>query len=66
VVEKQANSYSEAERNAQIKITLPDTIKPDILVMLLDHLDTGKPLPNTIDLYIAQNIVLISGFLKLR
>jgi hypothetical protein len=32
----------------------------------LDHLDRGKELPNKVDLYLAQNVVLIAEALRMR
>jgi|LauGreDrversion4_2_1035121.scaffolds.fasta_scaffold109440_2 hypothetical protein len=34
--------------------------------MFLDYIDKGKELPNRINLYIAQNILLIAEALKMR
>ena len=34
--------------------------------MFLDYIDKGKELPNKIDLYIAQNVILIAEALKMR
>jgi len=34
--------------------------------MFLNYIDNGKELPNKIDLYIAQNILLIAEALKMR
>ena len=63
--------YDEKYNNAgipwkQVKIKLPDTIKPDILVMLIDYIDKGKELPNEIDIYVASNLVIIADALKMR
>jgi hypothetical protein len=41
------------QKDTQIKIELPDTIKPDVLLMLLDYIEKGKEFPNKIDMYIA-------------
>ena len=49
-----------------MKIKLPDSTKADILIMFLDYIDKGKELPNKIDLYIAQNVILIAEALKMR
>ena len=37
----------------ELKIKLPDVIKPDILVLLLDYIDKGKDLPTVVDIYVA-------------
>lgn len=34
--------------------------------MFLDFIDKGRELPNRIDLYIAQNVILIAEALKMR
>jgi hypothetical protein len=34
--------------------------------MILEYFEKSKEFPNNIDLYIAENVVLISEFLKLR
>ena len=54
------------QKDTQIKIELPDTIKPDVLLMLLDYIEKGKEFPNKIDMYIAQNVVQIAEILKLK
>lgn len=66
VFEKQEYCPDERERNAQIKIRLPESTKADILIMFLDYIDKGKELPNRINLYIAQNVLLIAEALKMR
>jgi hypothetical protein len=66
VFEKQEFSPDAKERQAQVKIRLPDSTKADILIMFLDYIDKGKELPNKIDLYIAQNVILIAEALKMR
>ena len=53
VFDKQEFAQDVRERQAQIKIRLPDSTKADILIMFLDYIDKGKELPNKIDLYIA-------------
>jgi hypothetical protein len=66
VFDKQEFAQDMKERQAQIKIRLPDSTKADILIMFLDYIDKGKELPNKIDLYIAQNVILIAEGLKMR
>jgi hypothetical protein len=66
VFEKQEFSPDAKERQSQVKIRLPDSTKADILIMFLDYIDKGKELPNKIDLYIAQNVILIAEALKMR
>jgi hypothetical protein len=66
VFEKQEFSPDAKERQAQVKIRLPDSTKADILIMFLDYIDKGKELPNKIDLYIAKNVILIAEALKMR
>ena len=50
----------------QIKIILPEGIKTDVLVMLLEYIDKGKQFPANIDLYIASNVVTIAEALKMK
>lgn len=45
---------------------LPDGIKTDILVMVIDYIEKGKPFPNDIDLYVASNVVTIAEALKMK
>lgn len=66
VFEKQERSGDPKERAAQVRIKLPESTKADVLLMFLDYIDKGKELPNKIDLYIAQNVLLIAEALKMR
>lgn len=61
-----ALEFDEKYEGGQIKIILPDGIKTDILVMLLEYIDMGKQFPNDIDLYIASNVVTIAEALKMK
>lgn len=66
IFDNQENSQLDNERNAQIRIKLPDNTKPDILIMFIDYIDKGKEFPDKIDLYIASNVVTIAEALKMR